>query len=920
MSLARWVGKVAVVTGASSGIGEAIAKKLVENGVTVAALARRDDRLNSLAKQLTGEKGKLYPVKCDVREEESIISAFREVRENSGPVHILVNNAGLTQVTSLIDGDADKWRTIFDTNVMGLCIATREAVKDMKANKTDGHIIHINGTVGYKVLDIPKFNVYPASKYAVTALAETLRYELNGEGLKIKVTGIYPGLVQSEFAEKGLLGENQDPHLAEVLKVLPKIYPSDVADSVIYVLSTPPHVQVSQLRLFAVGDKNNLKLEIQAKEVKFEDLEACAEEYLPSNSYMPTTSQFLTVEGGCGNRNIVMAPKQLTRNQQFEGRNIYQTRCNTNLSLVSDPTKEKLILRPLGEVADPLYRLAFWYSLDAICSQRPSCGWFRHSQSKLYLDENGQLTKNVFLSEQFLLKRSCHKGSVYFIAQTSGKLLTVKGGCGNTVISLEPKRLTQNQRFDFLDGAHITSKCDPTSIVGLADNNETLAVKKNDPADYTKNRIGLVTLLFLDYFKDPFVISHSQSKQYLDENGRLTKNLFLTEKFLLKRFATKAVLILSRKQAAVNQNSSRIEQTGLNSVIVHIENYNFCLYGFLVSHTLLEIFKKIHVKLALTLDAMTSPTTTTKLLTVKGGCGNTVISLEPKQLTKKQRFGFLDGTHITSKCDPNSIVGSTHMLIFFFKMAYTLERWIGKVAVVTGASSGIGEAIARRLVSEGLIVVGLARRKERLESLEKQLKISKGTFHPVTCDISKEEDILNAFKYVKENLGYVHILINNAGIGVFTSLTSGDSAIWRRVFEVNVLGLCIATKEAYQQMAENGVNGHIIHINSILGHKVSAVSDVYNANVYPASKFAVKALAESLKMELSYLKKKIKITNLSPGRVKTEILEAGNFAKELVDTAYKGETLYPEDIAECVVFALTTPPHVNINELIVTEL
>ncbi|XP_060517867.1 uncharacterized protein LOC132696833 [Cylas formicarius] len=113
----------------------------------------------------------------------------------------------------------------------------------------------------------------------------------------------------------------------------------------------------------------------------------------------------------------------------------------------------------------------------------------RHSQSKLYLDENGQLTKNVFLSEQFLLKRSCHKGSVYFIAQTSGKLLTVKGGCGNTVISLEPKRLTQNQRFDFLDGAHITSKCDPTSIVGLADNNETLAVKKNDPADYTKNRI-----------------------------------------------------------------------------------------------------------------------------------------------------------------------------------------------------------------------------------------------------------------------------------------------------------------------------------------------------------------------------------------------------------------------------------------------
>ncbi|XP_060517870.1 uncharacterized protein LOC132696834 isoform X2 [Cylas formicarius] len=71
------------------------------------------------------------------------------------------------------------------------------------------------------------------------------------------------------------------------------------------------------------------------------------------------------------------------------------------------------------------------------------------------------------------------------------KLLTVKGGCGNTVISLEPKQLTKKQRFGFLDGTHITSKCDPNSIVGLADNNETLTIKKNDPADYTKNKILL---------------------------------------------------------------------------------------------------------------------------------------------------------------------------------------------------------------------------------------------------------------------------------------------------------------------------------------------------------------------------------------------------------------------------------------------
>lgn len=120
--------------------------------------------------------------------EGDILSAFKWVKENVGPVHILVNNAGVIQPTNLYDGDTDMWRKILDINILGLCIATREAVKVMRENKIDGHIVHINSTVGHKVIDMAGMNVYPASKHAVTALTETLRLEFNRMGLKIKIS------------------------------------------------------------------------------------------------------------------------------------------------------------------------------------------------------------------------------------------------------------------------------------------------------------------------------------------------------------------------------------------------------------------------------------------------------------------------------------------------------------------------------------------------------------------------------------------------------------------------------------------------------------------------------------------------------------------------------------------------------------
>lgn len=120
--------------------------------------------------------------------EEDIIKSFKWIDDNLGHVHVLVNNAGVAKETFLANGDASLWKATFDVNVMGLCIATREAVKIMTANNINGHIIHINSVAGHKVVNFPGINVYTASKHAVTALAETLRHEFIALGSKIKIT------------------------------------------------------------------------------------------------------------------------------------------------------------------------------------------------------------------------------------------------------------------------------------------------------------------------------------------------------------------------------------------------------------------------------------------------------------------------------------------------------------------------------------------------------------------------------------------------------------------------------------------------------------------------------------------------------------------------------------------------------------
>lgn len=252
LSMDRWKNKIVVVTGASAGIGAAIVRKLLDLDLIVVGLARRKEKIQELS-----VSKKLHAIKCDITKEIDILNAFKWIEDNLGPIHIFINNAGVARVTNLIDGKTEFWKDVFDTNVMGLCIATREAVKSMRKNSIDGHIVHISSIFGHKVVPFENLNVLCASKYAITALTETLRQELNSIGSKIKISSVSPGITKTDAIEAACLASGTSEATTayrESTKGAPALNPSDVADAVVYILSTPPHVQVHDLWIKPLGE------------------------------------------------------------------------------------------------------------------------------------------------------------------------------------------------------------------------------------------------------------------------------------------------------------------------------------------------------------------------------------------------------------------------------------------------------------------------------------------------------------------------------------------------------------------------------------------------------------------------------------------------------------------------------------------
>ncbi|XP_049855545.1 dehydrogenase/reductase SDR family member 11-like [Schistocerca gregaria] len=239
-----------------------------------------------------------------------------------------------------------------------------------------------------------------------------------------------------------------------------------------------------------------------------------------------------------------------------------------------------------------------------------------------------------------------------------------------------------------------------------------------------------------------------------------------------------------------------------------------------------------------------------------------------------------------------------------------IEKYAGRVAAITGASSGIGAGIAQELLKHGINVVGLARRVEQVKALE--VKGSPGKLYALQCDVGKEESILSAFKWIRENLKGVDILINSAGVDHETDFISGKTEHWRQMMEVNELGLAICSREAVQDMMRRGVDdGFIIHISSTAAH-IPIFND--GLGMHSANKTAVRIMAEGLRKDLVAKKSKIRVGQISPGVVKTPVLtQSEKFAKTFANMP----CLQVEDLANAVVYMLSQPPRVQVHEMII---
>jgi NADP-dependent 3-hydroxy acid dehydrogenase YdfG len=231
----------------------------------------------------------------------------------------------------------------------------------------------------------------------------------------------------------------------------------------------------------------------------------------------------------------------------------------------------------------------------------------------------------------------------------------------------------------------------------------------------------------------------------------------------------------------------------------------------------------------------------------------------------------------------------------------------GRTAIVTGASSGIGEATARLLAKEGCNVVLAARREDRLNALAAEL--GEGAL-AAPADVSDPAACAALVARTLERFGTLDIHINNAGLGLYGSIAEGDPEDWRKMFDVNVLGVLYSTRAAVRQMLRQGA-GDVLFISSLAGRRVPRA----DGTVYAATKHAVNAIAEGLRMDVH--EKGIRVINVEPGLVRTEFPESSHPSAQEYYAQKEYTPLEAEDVARAVVYALDQPPRVSVNEILV---
>src|SRR5215213_4725873 len=234
-------GRVALVTGASSGIGEATAVALAEAGAAVAIGARRRDRLDGLAARLGDAGTKVVTLGLDVTDEAACRDAVARTRSELAGLDVLVNNAGVMLLGTIVGADPEDWRRMLGTNVLGLMYMTHAAIEGM-VEQGSGDVVNVSSVAG-RIARLGS-GVYNASKWAVNAFSESLRQEVTGRGVRISL--VEPGAVATELQSH----ITQDAARADADRFaqnIRQLQSEDIARAILYVLTQPPHVAVNEV-------------------------------------------------------------------------------------------------------------------------------------------------------------------------------------------------------------------------------------------------------------------------------------------------------------------------------------------------------------------------------------------------------------------------------------------------------------------------------------------------------------------------------------------------------------------------------------------------------------------------------------------------------------------------------------------------
>lgn len=242
--------KIVMVTGATSGIGEACAKKFANGGYNVIITGRRHDKLEALKTQLEAQGARVLALTFDVREREVARKAVESIDGEWADIDVLVNNAGLALgLDKEYEGDFNDWDTMIDTNVKGLLNMTRFIVPGM-VKRNRGHVINIGSVAGDAAY--ANGNVYCATKAAVKAITDGLRIDVAESA--VRVTNIKPGLVQTNFSNVRFHGD--DVKAENVYKGIKPLTGDDIADVAFYAASAPAHVQIAEVLVLATHQAN----------------------------------------------------------------------------------------------------------------------------------------------------------------------------------------------------------------------------------------------------------------------------------------------------------------------------------------------------------------------------------------------------------------------------------------------------------------------------------------------------------------------------------------------------------------------------------------------------------------------------------------------------------------------------------------